>query len=141
MTTTTITFLHCDFPGCDEQTPGDAGDGWTSAIYTHGCPAHGEAIAVHEATVESWTARRKDWYSLKCACGWMPRPGVAAWAARELKEKHLAHVAEALASWEPAEQPGPCGCGVERACGCNAPEPARGGTLPASDQTTEEDDQ
>lgn len=166
MSTTTITILHCDFPGCTEQTPGHAEDGWTSAIHTHGCPAHGEAIAAHEATVESWNARRKDWWSLRCACGWTPRPGVSAWSSRDLKAKHLAHLAEVLAagSWEPAEQPEPAHesftkmqCTIvgahERHSWSHKGEPceghicpgeamvwpARGGTLPASGpQTTEE---
>jgi hypothetical protein len=96
VTTSTITVVHCDFPGCDAQAEQfddrTMPAGWTSRIHTHGCPEHGEAIAGHAATVESWTARRKDWWSLRCACGWMPRPGVAAYTSRGLKAQHLAHL-------------------------------------------------
>lgn len=105
MTTSTITVVHCDFPGCDERAeqfdartmPG----GWTGRIYTHGCPEHGEAIAAHAATIESETIRRKDWWLLRCACGWRPTPGRVAWSSAVLQEHHLAHVKAVLTFDQP----------------------------------------
>lgn len=99
MSTSTITFVHCDFPGCDERAEQyDARtvpSGWTGRIYTHGCPEHGEAIAVHAATVECETYRRKDWWSLRCACGWTP-PRREAWSSAGLRKQHREHLTAAL---------------------------------------------
>lgn len=102
MTTSTITVVHCDFPGCDQQAPQPESrtmpEGWADALHTHGCPQHAGAISDHRASVDCDTYRRKDWWSLKCACGWTPRPATAAWSSSGLREKHLAHVAEVLAT-------------------------------------------
>lgn len=101
MTTSTITVVHCDFPGCDEQSPKPDGrtvpEGWTDGRYVHGCPRHWEAIAQHKPTIESETYKRKDWYSLRCACGWTP-PRRAVWSSSGLRDQHLAHLADALAA-------------------------------------------
>ncbi len=103
MTTSTIRFMHCDHAGCDAQAPNEANgyvadrlDGWTDAVYTHGCPAHGETIAAHKATVTSETRGRgykekTTWY-LRCACGWSPSPNFQSYNTDRLRSAHLAHV-------------------------------------------------
>lgn len=100
MTTSTIRVVHCDFPGCTEREtcPGQRimPDGWTDEIYTHGCPTHRDAITAHAATVDCVTHRRKDWWSLRCACGWRPQPAETLWSSRYLQELHLFHVANVL---------------------------------------------
>lgn len=50
MTTSDVTFVHCDYAGCDRSDPQpgryQVPDGWTSFIYTHACPdqEHTEAL-------------------------------------------------------------------------------------------------
>lgn len=105
MTTSTIRFMHCDFTGCTAQAPNsdngyvaDRPDGWTDAIYTHGCPDHGEVITAHKATKTSRDSgrgsRAKTYWYLTCACGWTPGSH-ATWNADPLHEAHLRHLAEA----------------------------------------------
>lgn len=99
MSTSTITIVHCDFPGCEAQVPKPddrtTPEGWTDGGHVHGCPRHWEAIARHKPTVESETYRRKDWWSLLCACGWRP-PRRAAWSSAGLRDQHREHLARAL---------------------------------------------
>jgi hypothetical protein len=95
-----VAVVHCDFPACIEQAArpdvNTMPDGWTSAVHTHGCPYHGAAIAAHAADVECTTRRSKDWWSLRCACGWRPTPAAVNYSARELEKQHLLHVADVL---------------------------------------------
>lgn len=108
MTTSTIRFMHCDFAGCDAQAPNEASgyiadrpDGWTDAIYTHGCPEHGEPIAAHQAKTTSDTrgrgSREKTTWYLTCTCGWRPTPFYQTHSSRQLQEQHLKHVAAVTA--------------------------------------------
>jgi hypothetical protein len=108
MTTSTISVMHCDFAGCIAQAPdesrgyvADRPDGWTDAIYTHGCPDHGGAIAAHKATKTSREngqgRRRATYWYLTCACGWTPDRS-AKWNSEGLHAAHLAHVAAVTAA-------------------------------------------
>jgi hypothetical protein len=101
MTSTTVRLLHCDFAGCGRTCPDDQADGWTNAIYTHGCPDHGAAIAAHKAKLDDQTRGRgrnekTTWY-LTCACGWYPTPNFQTYNATRLKAAHLTHVREETA--------------------------------------------
>ncbi|MEV0726020.1 hypothetical protein AB0I37_24980 [Micromonospora purpureochromogenes] len=95
MTTSRITIWHCDAQLCGATAPENA-EGWTSAIYTHGCPDHGGVIASHKAALTDETrgrgSREKTTWYLRCACGWVPRPGFATHTASGLHAKHRAHV-------------------------------------------------
>lgn len=114
MSTSTIRFMHCDFAECTAQAPlpfgegyvADRQDGWTNAIYTHGCPEHGEAIAAHQADITSQTrgrgSREKTTWFLTCACGWKPTPHYQTHTSRWLQERHLAHVKAATRADHPA---------------------------------------
>ncbi|GIM88765.1 hypothetical protein [Paractinoplanes toevensis] len=107
MTTSTIRFMNCDFAGCTAQAPkphgegyiADRPDGWTDAIYTHGCPDHGNAIAAHKASVTSETrgrgSREKTTWYLRCECGWRPNPNYQSHSTDWLKKEHLKHLAAA----------------------------------------------
>lgn len=95
MSTEILYVWHCDAPECDAITASRT-QGWTDAIYTHGCPAHGETIAAHKATITDETRGRgrseKTTWCLKCACGWTPGRGWATYTSRGLQEEHLQHV-------------------------------------------------
>lgn len=101
MTTTIVYLLHCDHAGCDRAAPKDDSEGWTDAIYTHGCPDHSEGITAHKANVTSNTrgrgSREKTYWYLKCACGWTPQPYFAIFSAKGLKDQHVRHVADVTA--------------------------------------------
>jgi hypothetical protein len=101
VTSTIVYLLSCDHAGCTATTSEADAEGWTNAIYTHGCPDHGEAITAHKAKVTDQTRSRgskeKTTYFLTCACGWQPTPHYEAYSARRLKEQHVKHVAEATA--------------------------------------------
>ena len=97
MTTTTQTFVHCDHANCDRRTPETALDGWAVEVYTHGCPDHREVIAAHAANIDCNTTRGKDYWNLKCKCGWVPKPVWELWSSRRLQADHLAHVREVTA--------------------------------------------
>ncbi len=95
MTRSRITVWHCDAHLCRQSAPEDA-DGWADAIYTHGCPQHGDIITAHKASLTYQTSGRGSrevttWY-LRCACGWTPRPHWAKHSARLLHDAHLVHV-------------------------------------------------
>ena len=98
MTTQTIQIWRCDAGGCGSTAPEKA-DGWVSAIYTHGCPAHAALIIAHAAKVTSTTrgrgAKEKTTWYLTCACGWWPSPNFQTHTARWLHEQHRAHLATA----------------------------------------------
>lgn len=107
MTTSTVRLMHCDHAGCDAQAPddekgyvADRPNGWKDAIYTHGCPEHGEAIMAHEASITSRSrgrgSRERTTWFLTCACGWQP-PHFEMDSSRRLKEQHLKHVAAVTA--------------------------------------------
>ena len=96
MTSEIVYLMHCDHLGCDRVTPEKQADGWTNAIYTHGCPDHGALIATHQAKITDTTRGRGSkekttWY-LVCACGWSPTPNFEVHTAARLKRVHLAHV-------------------------------------------------
>lgn len=99
MTSTIVYLLSCDHAGCDRTTPKDTSDGWTDAIYTHGCPEHGAAVEAHRAKVTGDTrgrgSREKTTWFLTCACGWSPTPNRETHSSGRLKEEHRKHVAEA----------------------------------------------
>lgn len=105
MSTSTIRFMHCDFPGCTAQTPHPSSapyvpvrsDGWTNAIHTHGCPDHGEVVATHTAKVTSQTrgrgrSEKTTWY-LTCLCGWRPSPNWQTYNYDWLTRAHIKHLA------------------------------------------------
>lgn len=105
MTTSTAHFLHCDAAGCDAQAPYDdynklyvkhRPDGWANAIYTHGCPRHGDVILAHAATITSQTRGRgrseKTTWFLTCACGWRSAQPWQTYNSDYLQKAHLAHV-------------------------------------------------
>lgn len=98
MTQQSITIWHCDANGCKQSAPEQA-DGWTSAIYTHGCPEHGAEIEAHAATITDQTRGRgrseKTTWFIKCACGW--RGGYETWSTGNLTMRHLLHVKESTA--------------------------------------------
>lgn len=98
MTTEDITIWHCDANNCTASAPADT-TGWTNAIHTHGCPAHGQLITAHKAKITSDTRgrgyREKTTWYLTCACGWTPRPSWATHTYRRLEDQHLAHVQQA----------------------------------------------
>lgn len=109
MTNTTLRFMNCDYAGCTAQQPhplserymADRPDGWTDAIYTHGCPEHGEAITAHRATITSQTrgrgSREKTTWFLTCACGWRPSPNYQTHSSSWLQKRHIQHVQHATA--------------------------------------------
>ena len=109
MSTSTIRFMNCDFAGCTAQAPRPFGDGyvaerpdgWTDAIYTHGCPEHGPAIAAHKANIASQTrgrgSREKTTWFLTCSCGWKPTPHYQTHSSSWLQERHVKHVATVTA--------------------------------------------
>lgn len=92
MTTTTAIIWHCDAGGCTRSAT-EKTSGWTSAVYTHGCPDHGDVITAHKATVTG--DDRSAVWRLVCACGWVPSPSWAKHSACDLKAQHVAHVAAA----------------------------------------------
>lgn len=98
MTTELITMWRCDHPVCSAVAV-EGAEGWTDAIYTHGCPSHGSLIEAHKAKVTSDTrgrgAREKTTWYLTCACGWMPKPYFATHSYRGLATQHVAHVRDA----------------------------------------------
>jgi hypothetical protein len=95
MSRSTITIWNCDAGECGASAPEDSA-GWTDAIYTHGCPAHGTAIEAHRAKLTHDTRgrghREKTTWYLFCACGWMPSPYYATHSSLELRRQHLVHV-------------------------------------------------
>ncbi len=98
MTTSTITIWRCDAGWCSAAAPENT-DGWVSAIYTHGCPAHADRITAHAAKVTHETrgrgaSEKTTWY-LSCACGWRPRPNFQVHSYRRLQDQHRSHVAAA----------------------------------------------
>lgn len=108
MTTSTIRLMHCDFAGCDAQDPAEGGyvadraDGWVDAIYTHGCPEHGDEILAHAAKLTSDTRGRgrseKTTWFLSCSCGWKPAQPWQTHSTDYLRRAHLAHVREQTAA-------------------------------------------
>lgn len=105
MTTEIVRIWHCDAQSCDATAPEDTA-GWTDAIYTQGCPAHGDVIAAHRANLRSSTSGRGSrqvtyWY-LHCACGWTPRPDWSMHHHAHLRAQHLAHVHALTATEEPS---------------------------------------
>lgn len=95
MSTEILHVWHCDNPACS-AVASQRTEGWTDAIYTQGCPAHGEVIAAHKASLDDVTrgrgrSEKTTWY-LKCACGWAPSPRWATYTSRGLQEQHLRHV-------------------------------------------------
>ncbi len=110
MSRSTIEFMHCDHAGCTAKVENDRhgklyqqqrDNGWVDAIYTHGCPEHGEQILAHMATVTHQTrgrgrSERTTWF-LTCACGWRPVERWQVDSADRLKQAHLVHVREQTA--------------------------------------------
>jgi hypothetical protein len=100
MTSEILHVWHCDHPACDAVVP-EKTEGWTNAIYTHGCPAHGDVVAAHKADLTYHTHGRgrseKTTWFMRCGCGWKPSPPYSSGTYRYMEEQHRAHVA-AMAS-------------------------------------------